>query len=309
MKRDKARKWTDEELKKMEKELKKLYKQAEKEIRQKWDEFLKTESKIIKKAKANLTSAEMAGTDRDIARARKALERAKYDYTLGNRYYQGMVKDITGKLADVNQAALEMINGRMPAVYAVNYNFSAEAAAKLGISFSLVDQNTIARMIKDGDIVLPRRKLNIPKDMRWNTKKLNSAVLQGILQGEDIKQIADRITPIIDSNRASAIRNARTMVTGAESRGRMDSYHQLQDRGIVMKKVWSATHDGRARGWHLDMDGQMKDVDGYFTDGHGNKLLYPGDPSAEPETVYNCRCCLVSEIIGFRKANGRIEYI
>ena len=57
------------------------------------------------------------------------------------------------------------------------------------------------------------------------------------------------------------------------------------------------------------MDGQEVDPDDVFVDGNGNKLEYPGDPSADPSTVYNCRCSMKTHIIGFRKADGRIEEI
>ena len=36
------------------------------------------------------------------------------------------------------------------------------------------------------------------------------------------------------------------------------------------------------------------EVDGY-------KIEYPGDPSAEPEMVYNCRCTMICRIKGFEK--------
>lgn len=32
--------------------------------------------------------------------------------------------------------------------------------------------------------------------------------------------------------------------------------------------------------------------------------MYPGDPDADPANVYNCRCTLGSEIIGFKKKDG-----
>ena len=37
--------------------------------------------------------------------------------------------------------------------------------------------------------------------------------------------------------------------------------------------------------------------------------MYPGDPSGEPEEVYNCRCSIRTHIIGFKKEDGSISYI
>ena len=109
-------------------------------------------------------------------------------------------------------------------------------------------------------------------------------------------------------NEAAAIRNARTMMTGAENLGRLDSYKKLTDDGVIMKKVWIATADEHTREWHLSLDGQEVDIDEPFIDGNGNKLMYPADPNAAPETVYNCRCAMETKIIGFRREDGSISY-
>ena len=153
---------------------------------------------------------------------------------------------------------------------------------------------------------MPSAAVNYPKDMAWNTRKINSAVLQGILQGESITKISKRLLPILDNNESAAVRNARTMVTSAENHGRLDRYHDYEDEGIVMTKMWLATPDGRTRDWHLDMDGQEVPVEDPFIDGLGNELEYPGDEMAPGETVYNCRCSMRSHITGVRGADGRI---
>jgi uncharacterized protein with gpF-like domain len=115
--------------------------------------------------------------------------------------------------------------------------------------------------------------------------------------------------PIVDNKENSAVRTVRTMVTGAENRGRHDRYQEYESQGVIMKKVWIATPDGRTRHWHFTMDGQERDVDEPFIDGHGNDLMYPGDGSAPADTVYNCRCSMTSHIIGIRNSNGTINRI
>lgn len=289
--------------------MKKEYRQAEKELRKKWDEFIaKSDSKIDALTK-DLSAAQMSGATSEAKAIEKKLIQAKKNFTFGNARYNSMVDDITRSLADTNKAAVDMLNGKMSGIYVTNYNHIAAAAKQAGVSFNMVDQATVTRLIRDGKIKLPPRKMNIPKDMAWNKKKLNSAVLQGILQGESMDKIADRLIPVIGNNEKAAIRNARTMVTGAENRGRLDSYRNLDERGIVIHKVWIATGDDRTRDWHAEMDGQEVELDEMFIDGLGNELEYPGDPSAPGETVYNCRCAMRSQIIGFRKADGRIERI
>lgn len=306
---DKVREWTDKELKKMERNISKIYKQAEEELTEKWNAYMEKGEKRLSALENVYTEALKVGDEEIIIQQKERLEKAKKAYTLQNEHYKEMVDSITLDMAQVNQQALSYINGQLPNIYAENFEQVREIANDAKISFTLADKGTVKKMIQDGDIKLPKKKISIPKDQRWNTKKINSAVLQGILQGEPMDKIADRLMPIIGHNEKSAIRNARTLVTGAENRGRLDSYTELEEQGIVMKKVWIATGDDRTREWHLEMDGQEVDIDKNFVDGNGNELEYPGDPNAEPETVYNCRCSMRTHIIGFRKEDGKISYV
>jgi hypothetical protein len=57
-------------------------------------------------------------------------------------------------------------------------------------------------------------------------------------------------------------------------------------------RVWNRISDDRVRDHHDVMEGQTSPLGGVFVDGKGNKLRYPGDPSAPIDTVANCRCTL-----------------
>lgn len=173
------------------------------------------------------------------------------------------------------------------------------------ISFNLVDEATVKRLQKDRKIQLPKKKVDIPKDKRWNTKQMNSKLLQGILNGDSIYKISKSLMDVIGNNMVSATRNARTMVTGAENRGRIDSYKNLSDQGVVQKKVWIATPDDRTRESHIDIDGEEVDINETFSNG----LMYPGDPNGDASEVWNCRCSMRDHIVGFRRADGSISYV
>ena len=302
---DKIRKWTDKELQKMEKEIEAIYAQSAEEIVEKWNEYMERAEKRLKKLEKAYSDALKTDDKALIETAAKNLQDAKKNITLRDEHYKEMVQSVTRDISQVNQTAVAYMNGQLSNIYIKNYT---DADSEMNVLFTMRDESTIRHMITTGDIELPKKKVNIPKDMQWNTKKLNSAVLQGILQGESIQKIAKRIEPIINTNKASAIRNARTMVTGAENRGREDKYHELKAQGFLIEKEWIATGDSRTRDWHLVMDGQRVELDEKFLDGNGNELEYPADPHAKPETVYNCRCSMKSHISGFKNALGEEIY-
>lgn len=173
------------------------------------------------------------------------------------------------------------------------------------ISFDLVDEATVKRLQKDKKIKVPKKKVDIPKDKRWNEKQMASKIMQGIQNGDSIAKMSKSMTEVIGNNLTSAIRNTRTMTTSAECHGRLDSYKSLADQGVVQKKVWMATPDDRTRPTHIDLDGEEQDIDKTFSNG----CQFPGDGNGPAEEVWQCRCTMTDHIIGFKRADGSISYV
>jgi SPP1 gp7 family putative phage head morphogenesis protein len=215
---------------------------------------------------------------------------------MGKRWEE-MRDTLASDLSNSNQIASSIINGYTPEVYATNHNygtFEVEKGSMVDTSYTLYDRQTVEKLIKDNPSLLPQAKVNIPKDEQWNQKKVTSAITQSILQGESIKQTAKRLQTVTDMNKSASIRNARTMTTSAENAGRVDSYERAEKMGIKMKQVWLSTADGRTRRSHVELDGEMIEVGGVFSNG----CRYPGDPRGDPSEVYNCRCTLIAQVDG-----------
>jgi len=303
---------TEKKVVQIEKKLTSVYTKAQKDISKEWKAYIKKVEKDIKPLEKAYEKAKKSGDKSAIDQLGKELEQAKKSATLQNSYYKGMVDMTTKHIADANQTALAYVNNEMPWIYTVNYNDFAQKGINMGVAFNLVDESTVQRMVTQGDIQLPKKKIDIPKDKRWNTKQINSQVLQGIVQGESLSKISDRIFPeimkktdltgatveetagIIKKNEEAARRNARTMVTGAQNGGRYDSYKRAERLGIKLNQVWVATLDSRTRASHALMDGEERKVGEQFSNG----LEYPGDPSGDPSEVYNCRCRIIAQIEG-----------
>lgn len=93
---------------------------------------------------------------------------------------------------------------------------------------------------------------------------------------------------------------SRTEAVRATSQAREEALVQmLEQTGIDARRVvrvWHSTRDARVRDWHRSMQDQRRPIGVRFEDGHGNQLLYPGDPQAPGETTINCRCTLTFEV-------------
>ena len=213
------------------------------------------------------------------------------------RAWRDMSAQLANDMTKQNEIAASMINDTLPDVYAINHNYGtyeAEVGSGIDTTYTMYDKFTVKRLLTEDEDLLPHPSVPVKKDKLWNRQRINSAVLQGILTGEPMKDIAKRLESVSDMTERSAMRNARTAVTGAENAGRIDSYKRAVSMGIKMKQVWLATLDGRTRDSHAMMDGEKVEVGKKFSNG----CRYPGDPQGAPAEIYNCRCTLVAEVEG-----------
>ena len=286
---DTAHYQTDLKLEEMEKRLSAIYSRAEKEIQKTADEYF---SKFAKQDEAKRKLLEQGKITED---EYKKWRKGKVMY--GKRFTE-MKEQCAKQLLNVNQTALAYVNGELPEVYALNYNALAGSVDGVGgYSFTLVDADTVRNLAVTDTSLLPYKELDPSKDIPWNMKKINAETLQGILQGESMDKIAKRLRNVQEMNKTQAIRSARTLVTGAENKGRLDSHKRAEEDGIILEEKWVATKDGRTRHSHAMLNGETKKTNETFSNG----LEYPGDPSGRPEEVYNCRCTMTAKVLGFKK--------
>lgn len=282
---DNGFKQSEKMLKELEAKIHKEYAQAAKEMGEKVDAyFAKFEKENIKKEEA-VKQGRISAKEYNEWRMRKM--------ATGKRYIQ-MRNTLAKDLTNVDKIAMKYVNDRVIDVYALNMNYgtySIEKDSKINTSFTLYNRDAVQRLIKSNPQMLPQPKVDIPKDLRWNQQHIQSAITQGILQGKSIPDIAKNLQNVVGMDERAAIRNARTAMTGAQNGGRLDSMKRAAARGVGLKKGWMATLDHVTRDSHVDLDGEVQELDSQFSNG----LMFPGDPSGRPAEVYNCRCRLTHE--------------
>lgn len=209
--------------------------------------------------------------------------------------FEALQNQLADRVTNAAETAYAYINDTTPSVYSLNRNYGAytieRAAGSVG--FTIWDESTVRRLLVQQPELMPyyppQKALKRGIDLEWGKKQIRAAVQSGILQGKSIGKIANDLQRRIpDMSRKSAIRAARTAMTGAQNGGRMDSYKAASDMGIKARKRWVATKDDRTRKSHRRMDGETVGWDERFSNG----LMYPGDPSGPGAEVYQCRCTL-----------------
>lgn len=116
-----------------------------------------------------------------------------------------------------------------------------------------------------------------------------AALQDGVAHGEGMAKLTDRINAIFDNaDRVRAKMIAQTETIGAMNEAAQTYAQHLPD-GVVGSKVWLAHHDQRTRPTHRIADGQQVPLNTPFVVG-GYPMMQPGDPTAPPGEVINCRC-------------------
>ena len=293
---DLGHKLTDKELAKLERRIAKLYREAGEELQATIDAYFEQFKKRDEKMKALIGTVQNGKewTEADYKQWRLS------QIGRGERY-QAMRDKVAHRATDANAVAVSYINDATPGIYSLNRNYAAYTIEQVAgnVGFDLWDEQTVKRlMVEQPDLMPyypPKRALKRGIDLAYGKKQITASVTSSILQGKSIKHMADDLQKRITTmSRDSAIRTARTAVTGAQNAGRMDSYAAAEKMGIKLKKCWLATLDARTRHSHAMLDGEQVAQDKKFSNG----CRFPGDPQGPPWEIYNCRCTLIAAVDG-----------
>lgn len=300
---DKAHNDTEKALRGIERKIRREYSIAEKEVQDKLEHYL-ARFTIRDNIKRNEVQSGKITQE-------EYVEWRKNQMLTAERWRQ-LRQIIAEDMCHANDIARDIVNDKMPEIYANNYNYATyEVEHNLGIntSFTFYNRDSVESLLRDNPDLLPEpgkatsERIRKGLEVRWNKQQIQSVMLQGILQGESIPRLSKRLAKTVgDRNKVSAIRNARTMTTRAQNYGRLNSYKQSAKLGIDMRKKWVATLDHRTRDSHVDLDGEIVKLDETFS----NELDAPAG-MGPPEEVYNCRCTMIAEITNEPYTDERVS--
>ena len=316
--RDLGHEWTERRIRELEKRIRDAYEWAIDDIDDKMQAYI---ARFVKR------DAEL----RDQLKAGK-ITQADYRMWMNGQVFQkkrwqATLDDLTETLARANQIAMQIVNEETPEVFAYNanwasYNFEREmdrrghdlsvirrpggvepedkkeppaGGARVQFGWGLYSAEAVKILLRDEPTLLPPSRVDIPKDRQWNMKNITRQILQGIVQGEGVEDVAKRLRTVAEMNIDSARTHARTAMTAAQNAGRMEQMQRSIELaakfGEKVQKKWKSAKDSRVRRSHGILDGQIRDPDEPF-EVDGKEIMFPGDPQAPPELVYNCRCAV-----------------
>ena len=222
--------------------------------------------------------------------------------------YQNIQGKMAKEIASSNMEIRNIIRISLPLIYALNYNFSTydiEKKAKVDTGYKLKSTESVQKEWNVNKKIMPDPVPQKEKDMKefleksekWNNKQINSVVMQGVKKGSSIPNIAKEIEKVTGMEKNRSITLARTIVTGVENSAIEGSIQRAYDLGIEVEREWLATLDDRTRHEHRLLDGQIRAVGEPFKV-EKIEIMFPGDTSAPPFMIYNCRCRLIPKVEG-----------
>jgi predicted Holliday junction resolvase-like endonuclease len=316
--RDLGHEWTERRIREIEKRIRESYEEAIDDIEEKMRRYIAGFVARDAELRVQLKAGKITKADYQMWLNGQVFQRKRWQATLD---------DLTDTLARANQIAMQIVNEETPEVFAYNanwasYNFEKEMdkrghnlnvirrpggvepedkkepptdGARVQFGWGLYSADAVKILLRDEPTLLPPSRVDIPKDKQWNMKNIARQIMQGIVQGEGVEAVAARLRTVAEMNIDSARTHARTAMTAAQNAGRLDQMRrqiELAEKfGEKVQKKWKSAKDSRVRKSHGILDGQIRDPDEPF-EVNGKEIMYPGDPEAAPELVYNCRCTM-----------------
>lgn len=295
---------TDEMLADLEKKIAREYAQAAKDMRKKLREYMEQFEEGKAKQKALLDAGKIT---------KKEYKDWCFRHTMMGQQWRDMKNVLAEDLQSAREMALAISRGQMADVYALNANYATyqlEHDFRLDTGFTLYNHDTAEYLLKEQRQLMPgpsmkkAAQIAADKALQWDMQHIQSAVLQGVLQGESPYDVAKRLQGVAQMDYNASVRYARTMTTSAQNAGRYESYHRAKRVGVDLVLEWQATLDNRTRHEHRQMHGQRREVDEPFVV-DGIEILYPGQSSGSgaedipQRLIWNCRCTILSWVKGF----------
>lgn len=223
---------------------------------------------------------------------KNATQRQRLKYAKKDDNLNTLIFAFVSTMLLTNERAINKINDKTARIYILNYDYMAD---KVGLDidrFGTIDK--AEDLIERTRGYYDRRAYNRLVDEDRQTRQITKVLNKSIKQGYEVDHIMKEIQKVISHSRNSSITTANTESTRIINRARFEILIKAIKAGLKLKKIWRhAPHVNMPRDWHMDMDGETRNVFEPFSNG----LLYPGEVSAPAKEVISCHCYLDVELI------------
>ena len=197
--------------------------------------------------------------------------------TLQNKEFESIAEYLTGCYEDGFLGTLYDIHGQgIPLIFPI-------------------DQGQVVKAVQVDSKISTDLYTRLGEDVNHLKKSIRAELSRGISNGSTWAEIATHIAYGMNSPFRKAMnhtmRIARTEGHRIQNQAQMDTLNKAKEKGADIVKQWNSTLDDRTRESHRILDGQIREIDGYF-EVNGHKAKYPGGFGVASEDIH-CRCCML----------------
>ena len=239
----------------------------------------------------------------------KQIRHAKYQ-----RMLEAQLETALHKLGDINAADM---TAYLETAYREAYLGCLYGMHGEGVDLILrIDEDKVQKCINKDT-----KELKFSARIYDNVDQLKATVkaeiARGFSTGKDYAAIARQISLRAGTSLARMYTIARTEGHRVTSESEMDCMYAAKSKGADVVKEWISTLDSVTRQTHVELDGQVRELEEYFEiPSSGAKAMYPGGFGRACEDI-NCRCCmnqrarwnLQSEEYRYSRAAGEVGSI
>lgn len=133
------------------------------------------------------------------------------------------------------------------------------------------------------------KKLGV--DVNQLKKTVVDEITKAIVTGDSYLNIANTINRRMNTGYNNAVRIARTEGHRVQNESAFDCMTKAKQNGADVVKQWDSTLDGKTRPDHIELDGQIREIDEPFSI-NGFTAMYPSGFGVAHEDI-NCRCAIL----------------
>ncbi|MCM1304578.1 MAG: phage head morphogenesis protein [Lachnospiraceae bacterium] len=230
------------------------------------------------------------------------------------RMLEAQLQTILHRLGDSN---VKDMTAYLDSVYRDSYLGCLYGMHGNGVDLILrIDEDKVLRCINK-----ETKEFRFDNRLYENVKQLKQTVkaeiARGFSSGKGYEWMARQISLKAGTSFSRAYTIARTEGHRVTSEAEMDCMYAAKSKGADVVKEWESTLDGVTRPTHVELDGQVRELEEEFViPSSGAKAMYPGGFGLACEDV-NCRCCmnqrakwnLESEEYRYSRAAGEVVSI
>lgn len=229
--------------------------------------------------------------------AEKAVLKSRIQSKVYQKQYQdSLKKQVSDILDDMHEKSYTTVADYLNQCYEDGFVGALYDIQGQGIPLAFpLDQESMVRAVQLDSKISSGLYNHLQEDVGKLKKNITAQVSRGIASGMTFKQIAQQLSTKMTGQYKNpggslyyATRIARTEGHRIQCQAGMDACYKAKEKGADVVKQWDSTLDGKTRTSHINVDGQIRELDEPFSNG----LMFPGDPSGEAAEVCNCRCAL-----------------